>query len=166
MVRRYLVVANKTLDSPPLFDLLFERAAAGPSTFFVLVPATRLSAQESAFFQTEHLRVWPGEHVGLSLARWRLQEALRRFAEGGLNVTGDVGDPNPLHAIRQTLASISVDEIIVSTLAVGVSHWIAMDLPARARREFEVPVTHVEAPSHFSAQAGNHPSNARGRHRS
>jgi len=154
-----------TLDSPPLFDLLFERAAAGPSTFFVLVPATRLSKQESAFLQVEHLQVWPGENVGIALARWRLQEALRRFTDASLNVTGDVGHPDPLHAIRQTLAGISVDEVIISTLAASASHWIAMDLPARARREFKIPVTHVEALSHFSGQAGNHPSDARGRHR-
>jgi hypothetical protein len=34
-------------------------------------------------------------------------------------------------------------EIIISTLPTHRSHWLRLDLPHRAQRAFQVPVTHV-----------------------
>ena len=39
-MRRYLVVANQTLQSAELRDELRKRIEAGPSSFYVLVPNT------------------------------------------------------------------------------------------------------------------------------
>jgi hypothetical protein len=38
-----------------------------------------------------------------------------------------------------------VDEIILSTLAPGVSKWLKRDLPHRLARRFDLPVIHVIA---------------------
>jgi hypothetical protein len=42
IVRRYLVVANRTFGDDQLLEKLRERMEAGPSHFHVLVPATRV----------------------------------------------------------------------------------------------------------------------------
>ena len=41
-------------------------------------------------------------------------------------------------------ASQSFDEVIVSTLPVGLSQWIHMDLPHRIGRALDRPVLHIE----------------------
>ena len=45
MVGRYLVVANQTLGGEPLMNEIRNRIAAGPSSFYVLVPAIPVSRQ-------------------------------------------------------------------------------------------------------------------------
>lgn len=37
------------------------------------------------------------------------------------------------------------NEVIISTLPVGISRWLKLDLPSRTQRMVECPVTTVEA---------------------
>ena len=37
------------------------------------------------------------------------------------------------------------EEIIISTLPLGISRWVHLDVPARVRKETDIPVTHVVA---------------------
>jgi hypothetical protein len=74
--------------------------------------------------------------------RGRLEKELARLREAGVDADGEVGDPRPVHAIKDALREREVDEIIVSTLHRG-SRWLVMDLPHRVRRGLELPVTHV-----------------------
>ena len=62
-----------------------------------------------------------------------------------LTVTGEVADPSPMMAISDALRHDRYDEVILSTLPVGVSRWVHLDLPSRVRRRFGVRVTHVAA---------------------
>jgi hypothetical protein len=62
-----------------------------------------------------------------------------------LDARGDLGDAEPLTAIEDALAVEQFDEIIISTLPSGISHWLGMDLPSRAERKFKLPVTTVTA---------------------
>jgi hypothetical protein len=66
---------------------------------------------------------------------------------GAATAEGEVGDKNPLHAIRTSLEreGRQFDEIIISTLPSRMSRWLRMDLPQRAKREFRLPVTVVTA---------------------
>jgi GABA permease len=82
------------------------------------------------------------DEVARALARRRLEKELARLREAGVDADGEVGDPRPLHAIKDALREREVDEIIVSTLHRG-SRWLVMDLPHRVRRSHELPVTHV-----------------------
>jgi hypothetical protein len=49
----------------------------------------------------------------------------------------------PLTAIEDALAGQQFDELIISTLPSGISHWLRMDLPQRAERKFKLPVTTI-----------------------
>jgi len=106
------------------------RAAAGPSSFYVIVPNTRSAAAED-------------EHRATLTAQSRLNQALNQLRSEGLDARGDIGDPEPLTAIEDALAGQQFDEIIISTLPSGISHWLRMDLPQRAERKFKLPVTTV-----------------------
>ena len=130
---RYLVVANQTLGGDQLMAEVRRRAGAGPSSFYVIVPNTRLSSSAT----TED------EHRATLTAQSRLNQALTQLRSEGLDASGDIGDPEPLTAIEDVLAGQQFDEIIISTLPSGISHWLRMDLPQRAERKFKLPVTTV-----------------------
>jgi hypothetical protein len=58
-----------------------------------------------------------------------LDAELTRLREMGATADGAVGDPNPMVAIERAVAEQQFDEIILSTLPLGISRWLAMDLP-------------------------------------
>ncbi|HEX6208534.1 MAG TPA: hypothetical protein VF058_09300 [Actinomycetota bacterium] len=131
-MRRYLVVANQTLGGAHLVRRLRAAAARGPCSFFFLVPAT--PPQDHATWTEGEAEALAGE---------RLARALIRARELGVEVDGDVGDPDPVQAIADAMIDDRYDEIIVSTLPPGISRWLKLDLPHRVERRFDVPVTHV-----------------------
>jgi hypothetical protein len=131
---RVLVVANRTAGSDELLAALRERAARGPASFLLVVPAT------------PHGVAWEERDSGAGEAERHLARALDRFREAGLEAQGWVGDPDPVTAVEDALEAHDVDEVVVSTLPRGVSRWLGLDLPSRVRRASGRPVTHVTAP--------------------
>jgi hypothetical protein len=133
-MRRCLIVANQTLTSPQLLAQVRSRLASDECELHVLVPAT-----------PPHGGALWTEGEGVALARVALENALRAFHDEGIDATGEVGDENPVLAVGDVLNRRDVDEIILSTLAPGVSKWLKRDLPHRLARRFGLPVTHVVA---------------------
>jgi hypothetical protein len=133
-MRRYLVVANRTLGGGHLLAKVRECLVAGPCEFHVLVPASH---------PTKDL-TWT-EGGDRAAAESRLAEAIARFRAVGATVTGEVGDAQPLEAIGDVLRREQFDEIILSTLPPGVSRWLGQDLPHRVQKQFELPLHHVVA---------------------
>jgi hypothetical protein len=139
-MRRYLVVANQTLGGEHLVQKVREALAAGQCRFHLVVPATPSS---------DHLTWTEGE--AHAIAERRLDRALDRIRALGAVADGEVGDPNPLEAIGDVLRQEDFDEIILSTLPPGASRWLKLDLPHRAERSFNLPVTHIVAEVERSA---------------
>jgi hypothetical protein len=150
---RHLVLANQTIESPALQALLQQRAGAPGATFYLVVPATRISDQQQALVASEHLRSVGSEDASVALARHRLGRALARLRRLGLEVSGDVGDPDPCQAVREALREHYTDglpdEVIVATLPARLSRWVASGLVRRIRHDCPVPVTHVDARPSF-----------------
>jgi hypothetical protein len=91
-----------------------------------------------------HKVVDPNE-AGESEANAVLDDALPRLSEAaGHEVTGSVGDPEPLMAIHDAVNLGEYQEIIISTLPLGISRWVKLDLVSKARA-VGLPVTHVAA---------------------
>jgi len=95
VVSKYLVVANQTLGGAQLIDEVRRRAAAGPSSFYVVVPNTGPSMPRERLG-----RRWPRpprqcrqrrspRHPDLQS---RLHQALTQLRAEGLDARGDLGD--------------------------------------------------------------------------
>ncbi len=132
---RVLIVANRTAATERLLEAVRQRALLGPVTFHLLVPATPRGLH----------RVVDPEVAGREEAAAQLERALEHLREAaGAEVTGHVGDADPMAAISDTLHDREVDEIIISTLPRRLSRWMHLDLPSKVRGMGK-PVTHVEA---------------------
>jgi hypothetical protein len=136
-----LVVAHQTAATPPLLDAVRERAARGPARFHLVVPRQPHGM---------HKLVDPVE-AGEDEARRALDGALPELSKAaGHEVTGSIGDPEPLSAIQDAINLGSYDEIIISTLPLGISRWLKLDLVSKARG-LGLPVTHVAATEKVAA---------------
>jgi hypothetical protein len=138
-----LVVAHQTAATAPLLEAVRERARRSPASFHLVVP--------------QHARgmhkVVDPEDAGEDQARRVLRDALPKLSEAaGHEVTGDIGDAEPLMAIQDAVNLGDYDEIIISTLPLGISRWLKLDLISKARA-LGLPVTHVLAPSKVEATA-------------
>ena len=142
---KYLMVANQTLGGEQLKEEVRRRVAAGPSSFYVLVPNTHPVDISWMVRPTADLSSPEEERLAELTAQARLHQALDQLRAEGVEAQGDLGDPDPLTAIGDVLAEEPFDEIIISTLPAGVSRWLGMDLPHRAERKFRLPVTTITA---------------------
>ena len=131
-MRSYLVVGNQTLDSPELAEAIRARMTAGPSTFYLVVPATPIS----------HGFTWD-EDEARTAATERLNTTVERLRASGATVSGEIGSANPIQAVQDALRRIEVDEVILSTLPPGISRWLGQDVPSRLKGSVQVPVTVV-----------------------
>jgi hypothetical protein len=153
-MRRYLVVANQTLQDGELREELRNRVDAGPCSFFVLVPNTSAAHYDPVaagavlpqpgmwWWATNYARPATDEEASAQ-ARQRLSQILAGLAEMGAAVEGDLGTASPLEAMEKVFADHQFDEIIVATLPRRVSHWLRSDLPHQAERRFGLPVTTI-----------------------
>jgi hypothetical protein len=139
-----LVVAHQTAATPALLDAVRERAGRGPAKFHLIVPQQ---------VHGMHKVVDP-QDAGADEAQSVLDAALPKLSEAaGREVSGSTGDAEPLMAIHDAINLGSYDEIIISTLPLGVSRWLKLDLVSKARG-LGLPVTHVQATSKVDAMAG------------
>jgi len=103
--------------------------------FVLLVPATPV----------EDLLDWQdGDNETIAK---RTAQAAKEHLEGmGAKVVRtEVGDPSPIKAIEDELQrhQEKYDGIVISTLPLQRSRWVALDQPRRIERRFKLPVTHV-----------------------
>ena len=135
-MRRYLVVANETLLGTPLAEEVSRRVeeSKGDCAVHVVVPASHGTT------------TWTQGQARAAAAA-RLQEGLASLGELGMaQISGEVGDPSPVLAVSDALiaAEAPYDEIIVSTLPLGVSRWLRQDAIHRLQRAHpDLRVTHL-----------------------
>jgi hypothetical protein len=120
-----LVVANVTATSDELLGALLERTSRAAASFRLLIPVSDASPP------------------ALEAAEATLATALGRMRDAGLEVTGKVGDSDPVLAVQAEFDPRRYDEIVVSTLPSGASKWLQIDLPHRIERATAAPVSHV-----------------------
>lgn len=132
---RVLVVANRTVDSSELIAALRQRAARSPAGFTLLVPAVPRGLSWAVDMK-----------AGGPEAELQAKTGVLQMRSCGLKVeAATVGDPDPLAAVGDILLIHRFDEIVVSTLPHGVSHWLRLSLPQRLQRLTDLPVVHVTA---------------------
>ena len=97
------------LASPTLATAIVERLAEGEASFHVVVPATPI----------QHGLTWD-EAEARAAAQARLEQVLVRLKDLGATAS-EVGSADPVSAAVDALRDHPVDEIILSTLPVGIS---------------------------------------------
>jgi hypothetical protein len=120
--QKLLVVANQTVDSDELYAALRQRCEQGPLAVTLLVPQD--------------------QQAGLG---HRVKASLARLHAAGIEAEAMLGDVDPACAVIEVWDPRRWDEVVVSTLPVGTSRWLRIDLPQRIARAVDAPVHHVES---------------------
>lgn len=126
-IKRTLVVANQTVASRELLDLLRHKAQEEPRRFIVICPQA-------------------GDNGGgddSSDAAERLAHTLRALEDAGLEAVGQVVHPDPYTAIQNALQFYAPDDIVISTFPETRSGWLRGDLIGRVQTSTGKPVEHV-----------------------
>jgi hypothetical protein len=127
-VKRTLVVANQTVASPELLDLLRRKAAEEPRRFIVICPLSESGN---------------GDGGGSDDPAGRLARTLKALEDAGLEAIGQVVHPDPYTAIQNALQFYAPDDIVISTFPETRSGWLRTDLIGRVETSTGKPVEHV-----------------------
>lgn len=127
-----LVVANETLAGAKLLETV--KAKADKDTRLILCVPRKNPKHGNVIY----------DDAVVDAAKVRIDLARRFMREEGLDVIGEIGDPDPYTATIDAVAEFSPDEIIVSTLPAQASGWLRRDLIERIEGSTGLPVTHVE----------------------
>ena len=135
-IKRILVIANETVADHALKAKILERSGGRSASVLVVCPALN-SRLKHWFSDEDRARARASERLDASL--------MELWAEG-LDAVGEVGDSDPVVALRDALAKHSPDEVIVSTHPPGRSNWLERDVVGKARTLCgPIPVFHVVA---------------------
>lgn len=129
-----LIVANQTLPSEALATEVRRRIAEGARAFHVVVPATPPPGGGFTWDEDEARRA----------AEERLAAFISGIVDQGAEAAGEIGDRDPVAAVRDAARGRDVAEIILSTLPTGASRWLRQDVPSRLRGAMSVPIQVVE----------------------
>lgn len=102
-MRHYLVVANRTLDSPAFESWVAERLTEEPVHIHLVVPPARAEG-----------RIRWAEEEAVANARRRLRRARERLRAIGALVGGEIGPEDPLEAMAGALRHRPYDVALVA----------------------------------------------------
>jgi hypothetical protein len=131
---RILVVANETVGGKALLGEIRNRARGRECEILVVTPALTRS----------QLRHWVSDiDEALEEAERRREQSVGAIQSEGLRVRSEVGDCDPNLAIESALLRFAADEMIISTHPPERSRWLERGVVERARRDIDLPITHV-----------------------
>jgi len=129
-----VVVANETVVSHALVELLEARAAAeGDVRVVVVAPVHQPRQGYVVYYDTRR-----------AAARRRLDKTLDLLRTAGVPATGVVVEADPVAALRDAIAQLEPDEIVVSTHPQQRSGWLRRNAVDQMRRVAgDIPFEHV-----------------------
>jgi phosphopantetheine adenylyltransferase len=131
--REVLVVANETVAGRSLIDALKRRAKEGRIRVTVICPVNQ--PREGYVVYEDTRRAAAGR---------RLDRTLSLLREAGIAAHGVVVEADPVQAVRDAIAQLEVDEVVVSTHPVQKSGWLRRNVVDRIRDAAAPrPVEHV-----------------------
>ena len=131
--RHVLVVANETVVSKALVDLIEERAADGAVIVTVLAPVNQPRQGYVVYYDTRR-----------AAARRRLDKTLDLLRAAGVHADGVVVESDPVSALRDAIDQLRPDEVIVSTHPQQQSGWLRRNAVDQMRRVAgDLPFEHV-----------------------
>ena len=131
--RHVLLVANETVVSPALVELIERKAAGTPTRVTVVAPVNQPHQGYVVYYDTRR-----------AAARRRLDKTLTLLREAGVPAAGVVVESDPVAALRDAIHQLEPDEVVVSTHPRRQSGWLrrnAVDMMRRAAGP--LPFEHV-----------------------
>ena len=158
-MRRCLIVANQTLTTDTLTRAVDKRIAAEPHHFFVVAPAT--PAPDEVDGPAAYAILGPSAtDRAYALAQQRLDRALEHLRGLGAAVDGEVGDPDPLQAVRLPSAASAPTRSSSPLCPAGCPSGSAGSCRrdcARAATSQSPTSSQTPAPDHARAADRRHP---------
>jgi GABA permease len=131
--RNILVVANETVVSRQLVELIEARAGGGPVQVTVVAPVNQPRQGYVVYYDTRK-----------AAARRRLDKTLGLLRKEGIPANGVVIETDPVSALRDAVAQLEPDEVIVSTHPKQKSGWLRRNAVEQMRRVAgDIPFEHV-----------------------
>ena len=131
--RQILVVANETVVSPALIDLIEQKAKEGPVYVTVLAPVNQPRQGYVVYYDTRR-----------AAARRRLEKTLELLRSAGVPADGIVVESDPVSAVQDAIHQLEPDEIVVSTHPQQKSGWLRRNAVEQMRRVVgDLPFQHV-----------------------
>jgi hypothetical protein len=131
--RHILVVANETVVSKALVDLIEEKAKGGDVRVTVIAPVNQPRQGYVVYYDTRR-----------AAARRRLDRTLDLLREAGVPANGVVVETDPVSALRDAIDQLEPDEVIVSTHPQQKSGWLRRNAVEQMRRVAgNLPFQHV-----------------------
>ena len=128
-----LVVANETVVSHALVELLERKAADGPVRVIVVAPVNQPRQGYVVYYDTRR-----------AAARRRLDRTLELLRRAGVPATGVVVEADPVAALRDAIHQLEPDEIVVSTHPQRQSGWLRRNAVDQMHRVAgAIPFEHV-----------------------
>jgi hypothetical protein len=132
-VSHILVIANETVVSPALVDLLERKAKDGEVQVTVVAPVNQPRQGYVVYYDTRR-----------AAARRRLDKTLDLLRSRQIPATGVVVETDPVSALRDAIDQLEPDEIIVSTHPQQKSGWLRRNEVEQMRRVAgSLPFEHV-----------------------
>jgi hypothetical protein len=129
--RQILVVANETVVSRALVDLIEQMAAGVQVT--VLAPVNQPRQGYVVYYDTRR-----------AAARRRLEKTLELLRTAGVAADGIVVESDPVSALQDAIHQLEPDEVIVSTHPQQKSGWLRRNAVEQMRRVAgDLPFQHV-----------------------
>ena len=121
--RQILVVANETVVSRKLVDLIERHADGEPVAVTVVAPVNQPRQGYVVYYDTRK-----------AAARRRLDRTVELLRKEGVPATGVVVETDPVAALRDAIDQLEPDEVIVSTHPRQKSGWLRRDAVEQMRR--------------------------------
>ena len=132
-MRQIVVVANETVVSRALVELIEERATSGDVAVTVVAPVNQPRQGYVVYYDTRR-----------AAARRRLDKTLELLRGAGVHADGVVVESDPVAALRDAIDQLHPDEVIVSTHPQQKSGWLRRNAVEQMQRvSGELPFQHV-----------------------
>lgn len=131
MSHRVVAVVTDELHGSEPIEQLRSGAAADAVEVRVVVPAVEANALEHTLGDIDHPR---------EQAEQRLGRILGYLRGGGLEVSGEVGDPDPVQAAQDALLRAPADEVLIFEHGGAEARWYEHGLYERAQESIEPPL--------------------------
>jgi hypothetical protein len=132
--RRVLAIVPDALQAGEEIDEIRRAANGGGSDLRIVVPAVEATAFRHTMGDVDEAK---------RQAEERLRASLESLREGGIEATGEVGDPDPVQAAADALLEAPADEVLIFEREADQARWFEEGLFDRAQALLEPPLRMV-----------------------